>query len=292
MDERLSWLAYLLIAIIFSSAILVFLGWTERFSGYGAYGLAFNAVAVSFLLGFRFVAVLVLVGIILNAVMEPGGGGANAQPRLLMKWNQVLEKIGIQIALLSYLLYSYYASGMEAICFYKNQAILNCIIGAAIGHYACCAGVAMASAVGTTGVMGNLTKATNGGVLTLDESVVAAVGGGFIGVVFSFITFATSRCTFVADFKQLVIVPIALVAGLVGFVTYAILVKAIKSQIPNQAIGNAQSLWTRIFINYRCAHLLSEVLTAGESNSSKLEAEDEDYEKKSKTKTIKEKTYD
>ncbi|KAK9103381.1 hypothetical protein Sjap_020635 [Stephania japonica] len=197
-------------------------------------------------MGIRFGAVLLVFAVIWHVVSEAEEKKQGVAKRA---WNcfeltfrliqfkklklmiQVLAKSGIPTSLLCVLIY---VNRLEDICFNRNQSpLLTYLVGAIIGHYACCAGVTASSAIGTIGILINPRVppvVTNSkGAVTLDGISIAALAGTVIGGTFSYITLFSFRCAFQDDLKQLLVTAIALVAGVVGFLIDSILV-AVQEQ--------------------------------------------------------------
>ncbi|WVZ13266.1 hypothetical protein V8G54_017796, partial [Vigna mungo] len=105
----------------------------------------------------------------------------------------------------------------------KDSPLITTLIGAVIGHYSCCNGDTWSSELGILSedkprlitTFKHVKKGTNGGV-TKTGILAAAAAGSFIGLSFVLLSFSTTRCESSTVFKQLLVLPIATLAGLCG----------------------------------------------------------------------------
>ncbi|RDX67069.1 Protein PGR, partial [Mucuna pruriens] len=112
----------------------------------------------------------------------------------------------------------------------KDSRLITSLIGAVIGHYSCCNGDTWSSELGILSedmprlitTFKFVKKGTNGGV-TKTGLVAAAAAGSVIGVSFVVLGLATSRFESDIVLKQLLVIPIATLAGLCGSIIDSLL---------------------------------------------------------------------
>ncbi|KAB5514244.1 hypothetical protein DKX38_028150 [Salix brachista] len=105
----------------------------------------------------------------------------------------------------------------------KESAVITSLIGGIIGHYSCCNGDTWSSELGVLSdaqprlitTFKPVRRGTNGGV-TLAGLLAAAAAGSVIGLAFVLIGFFTTKCVFDVALKQLLVIPVAALAGLCG----------------------------------------------------------------------------
>lgn len=136
-------------------------------------------------------------------------------------WMQVLSNSGIASVLA---LAVWRLAGWEDKCLDgKESAVITSLIGGIIGHYSCCNGDTWSSELGVLSdaqprlitTFKPVRRGTNGGV-TLAGLLAAAAAGSVIGLAFVLIGFFTTKCVFDVALKQLLVIPIAALAGLCG----------------------------------------------------------------------------
>lgn len=136
-------------------------------------------------------------------------------------WIQVLFNSGIS-AVLAVLIWK--LSGWEDKCLdTKESTVITSLIGGIIGHYSCCNGDTWSSELGVLSdaqprlitTFKPVRKGTNGGV-TMLGLVAAAAAGSVIGLTFVLFGFFTTKCEYDVALKQLLVVPLAAMAGLCG----------------------------------------------------------------------------
>ncbi|XP_050205686.1 protein PGR [Mercurialis annua] len=136
-------------------------------------------------------------------------------------WIQVLFNGGIAtvLALVIWKL----SGGQENCLDSKESRVITALIGGIIGHYSCANGDTWSSELG---VLSDATprlittfkpvrRGTNGGV-TVAGLAAAAAAGGVIGLTYILVGFFTTRCEYGVALKQLLVVPVSVVAGVCG----------------------------------------------------------------------------
>ncbi|KAG6539025.1 hypothetical protein ZIOFF_004177 [Zingiber officinale] len=105
----------------------------------------------------------------------------------------------------------------------EDSAVVTALLGGIVGHYACCNGDTWSSELGMLSsdqprlitTLKKVRKGTNGAVTI--HGLVAAIAAGFaIGITFALIGLLTTECSLNVLWRQLLIVPIAAAAGLIG----------------------------------------------------------------------------
>ncbi|XP_024023088.1 protein PGR [Morus notabilis] len=136
-------------------------------------------------------------------------------------WVQVLSNSGIATI---FVLIIWRLTEWEEKCLdSKNSVLITALIGGVIGHYACCNGDTWSSELGVLSdaqprlitTFKPVRKGTNGGV-TKTGLLAAAAAGSVIGLTFVVLGFLTAKCTYDAALKQLLVVPLSTIAGLLG----------------------------------------------------------------------------
>ncbi|QCD80713.1 protein PGR [Vigna unguiculata] len=136
-------------------------------------------------------------------------------------WIQVLANSGIASVLV--IAIWVLTEGQDKCLNSKDSPLITALIGAVIGHYSCCNGDTWSSELGILSedkprlitTFKHVKKGTNGGV-TKTGILAAAAAGSVIGLSFVLLGFSTTRCESSAAFKQLLVLPIATLAGLCG----------------------------------------------------------------------------
>ncbi|XP_022145072.1 protein PGR [Momordica charantia] len=143
-------------------------------------------------------------------------------------WIQVLSNSGIATVLAVVI---WNVSGWQDKCLdSKDSALVTGLIGGILGHYSCCNGDTWSSELG---ILSDATprlittfkpvrKGTNGAV-TNAGLLAAAAAGGVIGLAFVLIGFFTTECAYGTALKQLLVIPLAAMAGLCGSVIDSLL---------------------------------------------------------------------
>jgi uncharacterized protein (TIGR00297 family) len=136
-------------------------------------------------------------------------------------WIQVLSNSGVATILV---LLFWNVAGSEDHCLdSKESYLITSLIGAIIGHYCCCNGDTWSSELGILSdtqprlitTFKPVKKGTNGGVTTTGL-LAAAAAGVVIGVSFFLPGIFTAKCEFNIAVKQLLVIPLAVLAALCG----------------------------------------------------------------------------
>lgn len=143
-------------------------------------------------------------------------------------WIQVLSNSGLATVLVVAI---WNMSGWQEKCLdSKQSALVTALIGGVIGHYCCCNGDTWSSELGVLSddqprLITNfkpVRRGTNGGV-TKAGLLAASAAGSVIGLTFVLLGFLTTKCTYDAALKQLLVIPLSAVAGLFGSVIDSLL---------------------------------------------------------------------
>ncbi|KAM0933402.1 hypothetical protein DsansV1_C35g0228591 [Dioscorea sansibarensis] len=136
-------------------------------------------------------------------------------------WIQVLANSAIATILV--IVSATMTNGEDRCLDTKDSRLVTGLIGGIIGHYACCNGDTWSSEIGLLSsaqprlitTFKTVKKGTNGAISP--EGLMAAAAGGFvIGMTFVLVGLLTADCTGNVAIKQLLVLPIASVAGLCG----------------------------------------------------------------------------
>ncbi|KAG9152695.1 hypothetical protein Leryth_022538 [Lithospermum erythrorhizon] len=137
-------------------------------------------------------------------------------------WIQVLFNSGVATLLV---LVTFKTSGLQDQCLdSKESKLMTLLIGGVIGHYCCCNGDTWSSELGVLSdeqprlitTFKPVRRGTNGGV-TRAGLLAAAAAGFVIGLTFVLLGFFTTKCTTSnMAIKQLIVIPLSAVAGVVG----------------------------------------------------------------------------
>ncbi|PNX97633.1 transmembrane protein 19-like [Trifolium pratense] len=112
----------------------------------------------------------------------------------------------------------------------KDSALITSLIGGVIGHYSCSNGDTWSSEIGVLSddrprlitTFKPVRKGTNGGV-TKTGLLAAAAGGSVIGLSYVLLELLTVRCGSDRVAKQLLVIPVATIAGLGGSIIDSLL---------------------------------------------------------------------
>ncbi|ONK80637.1 uncharacterized protein A4U43_C01F20040 [Asparagus officinalis] len=143
-------------------------------------------------------------------------------------WLQVLANSAIATILI--VMAGKMTGGQDMCLNTKDSCLVTCLMGGIIGHYSCCNGDTWSSELGMLSntqprLVTNfkiVRKGTNGGI-TINGLLAAAAGGFVIGLTFVLVGFFTVKCAADIAWRQLLVVPIAAVAGLCGSLIDSIL---------------------------------------------------------------------
>ncbi|CAO2822776.1 unnamed protein product [Amaranthus hypochondriacus] len=136
-------------------------------------------------------------------------------------WIQVLFNSAIACALVVAI---WKLIGLEDKCLDSREStLITSLMGGIIGHYSCSNGDTWSSEIGVLSdsqprlitTLKPVRKGTNGGVTTTGL-LAAAAGGAVIGLTFVLFGIGTARCPTDVALKQLLVIPLAALAGLGG----------------------------------------------------------------------------
>ncbi|CAK9329540.1 unnamed protein product [Citrullus colocynthis] len=143
-------------------------------------------------------------------------------------WIQVLSNSGIAtvLALLIWKITGWQDKCLDS----KDSALVTALIGGILGHYSCCNGDTWSSELGilsdaTPRLITNfkpVRKGTNGAV-TNAGLLAATAAGAVVGLAFVVVGFFTAKCDYGTALKQILVIPLAAVAGLCGSVIDSLL---------------------------------------------------------------------
>ncbi|BAT76419.1 Protein PGR-like protein [Vigna angularis] len=221
----MDWFSQLCVAVSIAFVIAFRAHRKKSLSNSGAIA-GFFVMALHIFAGYRFGAVLLAFFFSSSALTKFGedkkrtldsefkeGGQRN--------WIQVLANSGIASVLV--IAIWVLTEGQDKCLNSKDSPLITTLIGAVIGHYSCCNGDTWSSELGILSedkprlitTFKHVKKGTNGGV-TKTGILAAAAAGSFIGLSFVLLSFSTTRCESSTVFKQLLVLPIATLAGLCG----------------------------------------------------------------------------
>ncbi|OMO57993.1 hypothetical protein COLO4_34948 [Corchorus olitorius] len=190
-------------------------------------------MAIHFAVGYRFGAMLLAFFISSSKLTKVGEEkkrqvDADFKEGGQRNWIQVLFNSGIA-TVLSVMIWN--LTGGEDKCLdSKESVVITALIGGIIGHYSCCNGDTWSSEIG---VLSNdqprlittfkpVRRGTNGGV-TKTGLLAALAAGSVIGLTFVLVGFFTTRCSSGVAMKQLLVIPLSAVAGLLGSIIDSLL---------------------------------------------------------------------
>ncbi|KAJ6862886.1 protein PGR [Populus alba x Populus x berolinensis] len=190
-------------------------------------------------------------------------------------WIQVLSNSGIASVLV---LAVWRLAGWEDKCLDgKESVVITSLIGGIIGQYSCCNGDTWSSELGVLSdaqprLITNfkpVRRGTNGGV-TLAGLLAAAAAGGVIGLAFVLIGFFTTKCVFDVALKQLLVIPVAALAGLCGSLIDSLLGATLQFSgfctVRNKVVGKPGPTVRKIsgldILDNNAVNLVSILLTA------------------------------
>ncbi|OMO80812.1 hypothetical protein CCACVL1_12732 [Corchorus capsularis] len=190
-------------------------------------------MAIHFAVGYRFGAILLAFFFSSSKLTKVGEEkkrqvDADFKEGGQRNWIQVLFNSGIA-TVLSVMIWN--LTGWEDKCLdSKESVVITALIGGIIGHYSCCNGDTWSSEIG---VLSNdqprlittfkpVRRGTNGGV-TKTGLLAALAAGSVIGLTFVLVGFFTTRCSSGVAMKQLLVIPLSAVAGLLGSIIDSLL---------------------------------------------------------------------
>ncbi|XP_050936638.1 protein PGR isoform X1 [Cucumis melo] len=189
-------------------------------------------------------------------------------------WVQVLFNSGIATVLAVII---WKITGWQDKCLdSKDSALVTALIGGILGHYSCCNGDTWSSELG---ILGDATprlitnfkpvrKGTNGAV-TNAGLLAATAAGAVIGLTFVLLGFFTAKCDYSTTLKQLLVIPLAAVAGLCGSVIDSLLGATVQFSgfctVRNKVVGKPGPTVKRIsglnILDNNAVNLVSVLLT-------------------------------
>ncbi|XP_058074667.1 protein PGR-like [Magnolia sinica] len=213
------------LALLISSAIAIRAYKRKSLNRSGAF-LGFLVMFIHIAVGYRFGALILAFFFTSSKLTKVGeekkrsidvdfkeGGQRN--------WLQVLANSGIATVLV--VIVGKLTGWQDKCLDSKESDLITCVIGGIIGHYACCNGDTWSSELGMLSnaqprlitTFKPVRKGTNGGVTTTGL-LAAAAAGGVIGLTFVIFGLLTATCTTDVALKQLLVIPLAAMAGLCG----------------------------------------------------------------------------
>ncbi|XP_020098107.1 protein PGR-like isoform X2 [Ananas comosus] len=188
--------------------------------------LGFLVMAIHIAAGYRFGALLLVFFFTSSKLTKIG----QEKKRLLEEdfkeggqrnWVQVLANSAIATVLV--VVVSAMTRGHGMCLDTKKSDVVTALIGGIIGHYACCNGDTWSSEIGILSKAQPLLvtnfkivrRGTNGAV-TLDGLLAAAAAGFVVGLSYVVTALLTAECASDVAWRQLLVIPIATAAGLLG----------------------------------------------------------------------------
>lgn len=241
-----------LIAALMSSLIAT-RSYRRKFLDLSGALAGFIVMTVHFAVGYRFGAMLLVFFFTSSKLTKIG----EEKKRLVdadfkeggqRNWVQVLFNSGIATILA---LIIWKETGWEDKCLdSKESALITSLIGGIIGHYSCCNGDTWSSELGVLSdaqprLITNfkpVRRGTNGGV-TKTGLLAAIAAGTVVGLTFVIVGFFTTKCTSSVALKQLFVIPLSAIAGLLGSVIDSLLGATLQfsgfCSVRNKVVGKA-----------------------------------------------------
>ncbi|KAH7572335.1 hypothetical protein JRO89_XS04G0239700 [Xanthoceras sorbifolium] len=221
-----------LIAVVISSIIAI-RAYRRRSLDFSGAISGFIVMATHLAVGARFGAMLLLFFFTSSKLTKVGEDkkrrvDADFKEGGQRNWIQVLSNSGVATILVVAI---WKLTGWQDKCLDSNESIqITALIGGVIGHYCCCNGDTWSSELGVLSddqprlitTFKPVRRGTNGGV-TKAGLLAAAAAGSVIGLTFVLLGFLTTKCTYDAALKQLLVIPLSAVAGLCGSVIDSLL---------------------------------------------------------------------
>ncbi|KAK8291582.1 hypothetical protein E1A91_D06G069700v1 [Gossypium mustelinum] len=271
-------LTHSLIAVVISSFVAIRSYRRKSLDLSGALA-GFLVMTIHFVAGYRFGAML-LVFFFTSSMLTKVGEDKKRRVDADFKeggqrnWIQVLYNSGIA-AVLSVLIGN--LTGWEDKCLDSNDSVLiTSLIGGIIGHYSCCNGDTWSSEIGVLSddqprlitTFKSVRRGTNGGV-TKTGLLAALAAGSVIGLTFVLVGFLTTRCSNEMAMKQLLVIPLSAVAGLLGSIIDSLLGATLQfsgfCSVRNKVVGKPGPTVKRIsglnFLDNNAVNLVSILLT-------------------------------
>ncbi|KAG8491612.1 hypothetical protein CXB51_015001 [Gossypium anomalum] len=239
----------------------------------------FLVMTIHFVVGYRFGAMLLAFFFTSSMLTKVGEDkkrrvDADFKEGGQRNWIQVLYNSGIA-AVLSVLIGN--LTGWEDKCLDSNDSVLiTSLIGGIIGHYSCCNGDTWSSEIGVLSddqprlitTFKSVRRGTNGGV-TKTGLLAALAAGSVIGLTFVLVGFLSTRCSNEMAMKQLLVIPLSAVAGLLGSIIDSLLGATLQfsgfCSVRNKVVGKPGPTVKRIsglnFLDNNAVNLVSILLT-------------------------------
>ncbi|MBA0575326.1 hypothetical protein Golob_024840 [Gossypium lobatum] len=271
-------LTHSLIAVVISSLVAIRSYRRKSLDLSGALA-GFLVMTIHFVAGYRFGAMLLAFFFTSSMLTKVGEDkkrrvDADFKEGGQRNWIQVLYNSGIA-AVLSVLIGN--LTGWEDKCLDSNDSILiTSLIGGIIGHYSCCNGDTWSSEIGVLSddqprlitTFKSVRRGTNGGV-TKTGLLAALAAGSVIGLTFVLVGFLTTRCSNEMAMKQLLVIPLSAVAGLLGSIIDSLLGATLQfsgfCSVRNKVVGKPGPTVKRIsglnFLDNNAVNLVSILLT-------------------------------
>lgn len=183
-------------------------------------------MVIHMLAGYRFAALLLVFFSTSSKVTRLGqekkrGIEADFKEGGQRNWIQVLANSMIATVLVVIL--AIQTQGQDKCLDTEDSTVVTALLGGIVGHYACCNGDTWSSELGMLSseqprlitTFKKVRKGTNGAI-TIHGLAAAIVAGFAIGITFALIGLLTTECSLDVLWRQLLIVPIAAAAGLIG----------------------------------------------------------------------------
>ncbi|KAL6974341.1 hypothetical protein U1Q18_028524 [Sarracenia purpurea var. burkii] len=190
-------------------------------------------------------------------------------------WIQVFSNSGIATLLVMIV---WMLMGSEDKCLNsKESGLITSLIGGIIGHYSCCNGDTWSSELGVLSdaqprlitTFKPVRRGTNGGV-TKAGLLAATAAGCVIGLTFVLLGFFTARCSYDVALKQLLVIPLSALAGLIGSVIDSLLGATLQfsgfCSVRNKVVGKPGPTVKRIsglsILDNNAVNLVSILMTS------------------------------
>lgn len=193
----------------------------------------FLVMALHIFIGFRFAAMLLAFFFTSSSLTKKG---ADMKKKIDPEYKEGGQRNWLQVlansAIASVLVVAIWVltEGEDKCLNSKESPLITSLIGGIIGHYSCCNGDTWSSEIGILSddrpllitTFKPVRRGTNGGV-TKTGLLAAAAGGSVIGLSFVLLELSTMRCGSGKILTQLLVIPVATVAGLGGSIIDSLL---------------------------------------------------------------------
>ncbi|KAK8695173.1 hypothetical protein V6N13_000343 [Hibiscus sabdariffa] len=267
-----------LIAVLISSLIAIRSYRRKSLDLSGALA-GFLVMSIHFAVGYRFGAMLLAFFFSSSKLTKVGEDkkrrvDADFKEGGQRNWIQVFSNSGIA-AVLSVAIGN--LTGWEDKCLEsKDSVLITALIGGIIGHYSCCNGDTWSSELGVLSddqprlitTFKPVRRGTNGGV-TKTGLLAALAAGTVVGLTFVLVGFFTTRCSDGMAMKQLLVIPLSAVAGLLGSLIDSLLGATLQfsgfCSVRNKVVGKPGPTVRKIsglgFLDNNAVNLVSILLT-------------------------------